>query len=106
MLFFDKTPLRAYKNCGLEISGAQKHIKTCCFWMRPRSGLIKTMVWRAVVAQSILKLVVYERDVVRQFAEKLSTKSRLIKKEKKIEKCEWVANEWQCIRQHSVKNPR
>jgi hypothetical protein len=45
LLFLDKTPQRAYKKYGLESNGRLKHIKIYCFWMRPRSGLIKTMVW-------------------------------------------------------------
>jgi hypothetical protein len=55
-----EAPQRAYKNYGLGISGAQKQIKTYCFWMRPRSGLTTNMVWRAVVPESILKLVAFE----------------------------------------------
>ena len=53
--FLNKTPQRAYKNYGLENSGPQKHIKTCRFRMRPRSGLIKTMVSEATGAETFIK---------------------------------------------------
>ena len=71
LLFLNKTPQRAYKNYGLEIrrglrqsrclevNRAQKHIKTCCFWMRPRSGLTKTMLWRSVVRQKHIKTCLF-----------------------------------------------
>ena len=56
----NQTPLRAYQNYGLEINGFPNHFKTYRFSMRPRSGLIKTVVCRAVVRKSKVKVFVFE----------------------------------------------
>ena len=57
LLFRDETPRWAYKNCRLENICSPKHIKNCCFGMRPRAGFIKTFVWRTCFAKPYLKLL-------------------------------------------------
>ena len=56
----NETPRWAYENYHLENMCSPNHIRNCCFGIRPRAGIIKTVIWRTCVRETILETVPIE----------------------------------------------